>query len=795
MVYVWEAVDAMGYESDRYADVVLASFSAQGYCHHATLSEIGPRDLADIPTLYVASGRFKPGTVSRFKGRSFHNLYDIIDLPFDFDLTTYTGRTDEEIWAQPYDETEKQIDALAEDVLEAMSAIRLPPFTISNTGYGVLARVRVGAPFRTRIEDLRNLQSHYVESINRFYGSGFCDKQVGDAGTRLTRVVGSWNEKADTPREVRVLYQGEELFDPTGIPIVRRPVASEPLPAEHPLSDDTKALLVASLAAAWEDGYRHHLALGAAGMMAKSGVPERDALDVVREASIEDSEYKDRERAVYTTYDAVKRGRPVAGYSQLLSAGTGDSAGTLAQTWSAGLEDHIRSAPAGPGSIRGLLGRRLQPSDGAEDRPAPPSEVALAPLGPEDDERHPDHLLQPVREGLPRVCLSGWWGDYLDCVAPTTSSPDGYHLASILTVTGAMVGRRVGGYLGENQWPILHTVLVGETGLTKKDTAMNRALGAMTRTNGDLQREWFKVLSGVGSAEALADQLAGSNVLLRLSEFSGFLHKARQPATANLRPMITELWNCGPEYSLLTRGNPVRIQNPTMSLLAAIPPETLTREMGAEDIQSGFANRLLFVYGKGKPAIARPPQPDWETLGDLASEMRELITYYAPGTVLQFSRKAGDYYDEWFYSFIQETYLTELERQMAQRVPAYCVRVAILYAIAVGADRIESEHIEAGISFVLWVFRRAAPETRTWGASEDARLAAGILSLVAGPDGISRRDIDRAFGGMYGPSVVGRVIEALRNNGRIEIDQIGWARLANENQDALTRPREVSVLQ
>lgn len=732
--------------------------------------------LHEIGTLYVASGRFVAGSVTRGRGRIAANLYDIVDLPFDFDLTAYTGRTDEQIWDQPYDETQNEVDALAADVLEAMSAIRLPPFVICNTGYGVLARVRVAAPFRTRVADLRALQSHYVESINRFYGEGFCDKQVSDAGTRLIRVVGSYNEKADTPREVRVIYQGEALFDPTGVPIIRRPVKVDPIPTEHPLDPERKRALVAILSEMWVDGYRHQLALGASGMMAKSGVPERTALDIIREAGGEDREYRDRERAVHTTYDHVRSGRPVGGFT-LLAGYAGDE--SAARDIDGCLVDHRREGER----VFGAAYHRDQETDRREGR-----------AGGNAEQLRPAPLPQPVvrevelvsgeasrkvgRDGnVVSAIAQGWWGDYLDLVSPTTSSPDIYHLASILTVVGAMVGRRIGGYLGENQWPILHTVLVGETGLTKKDTAMNRALGTMTYSANGSFNNFFTTLAGVGSAEALADQLGTSNVLLRLSEFSGFLHKARQPATANLRPMITELWNCGPEYSLLTRGNPTRIRNPTMAMLAAIPPETLAREMGSEDVQSGFANRLLFVFGTGKQAISRPPSPNWASLGDLASEMRELILSYAPGTVLQFSRQAGTFYDEWFYQFVQRVYLTELERQMAQRVPAYVVRVAILYAIAEGADEIGLEHIRCARDYVTHVFDTSSPHTRSWGATDEARLAAAILNFV-GEGGRARSDFDRAFSEMYGPTVVGRTITALRDNGRLDIDAIGFVRLS-----------------
>lgn len=742
MATIGDAVQGLGYETTPAASVILARPDDKGRWRHAPLETVANRPLASHPTLYVATGRFRHNSVSLYRGRTAENLVDITDIPLDFDLSSFTGQHDEAIWAQPYDETLAALSALAEDVTEVLRACRIPFFCSLLTGYGLLYLVRVASPFRHDIAHIRGVHDHLVGTINRYAGMTLADPGVKDAGTRIIRVPGSLNQKASSlgieDRPVSILEMREELFNPTAIKILR-PIQREAIiPETKTLPPALRNELVQIMRSCWTEGYRHNVALGMAAMWMKAGIGFQDAMQIMMSGADGDDELRDRQRAVQTTYESGGVGRPISGYYTLKRS----------------------IPPPALDALDALLTEFAQSTSRV-------FQVTAAERQPE-----PEPIKPTIPDSLPKVLTSGWFGDYLSIVAPTTSAPDIYHLASILTVVGAMIGRRVGVFLGEPQYPILHTILVGETGSTKKDTAMNRAVGAMYDSGSQAWQNLFTLVRGVGSAEALSDVIANNTTLLQLSEFTAFLHKARQPTTANLLPMVTELWNCGGEYSLITRGNPVRIQNPTMALLGGIPPETLAHDMSAREVESGFANRLLLVFGKGKPILARPPQPDKAALGDLRRVMRDVILSYYPGTILEFSPDAGERFDAWFYAFSGASYLTEVERQIAQRVPSQVVRVACLYAVSEGNDAIALADIEAGIVFVEQAFQDARRHVVSWGANDEARLSESILAMLHIKEQ-PRAHIDAAFSPVFGPTTVSRTLEAMRANGRIAIDATG----------------------
>jgi len=85
------------------------------------------------------------------------------------------------------------------------------------------------------------------------------------------------------------------------------------------LSPEQKQALKSILVPNWFEGQRHDLALGLAGLLAKSGVAQEDALALLGEISKEanDDEWKDRERALQDSFNKLWRGEQVIGFKRL----------------------------------------------------------------------------------------------------------------------------------------------------------------------------------------------------------------------------------------------------------------------------------------------------------------------------------------------------------------------------------------------------------------------------------------------------------------------------------------------
>jgi hypothetical protein len=121
------------------------------------------------------------------------------------------------------------------------------------------------------------------------------------------------------------------LLDAFGVPFadeqnepttVQRPTQQVPQPTDgkgDTLSDEQKRALKSVLVPLWVEGQRHDLSLGLAGLLAKSGVAQNEALTLLREIANEanDNEWKDRERALQDSFNKLWRGEQIIGYKRL----------------------------------------------------------------------------------------------------------------------------------------------------------------------------------------------------------------------------------------------------------------------------------------------------------------------------------------------------------------------------------------------------------------------------------------------------------------------------------------------
>ena len=115
------------------------------------------------------------------------------------------------------------------------------------------------------------------------------------------------------------------LLDAFGVPFVNE-AQNEPTPSQPKtqatnatLSPEQKSALKAILVQHWIEGQRHDLALGLAGLLAKSSISQDDALSLLREIAAEanDSEWRDRERALKDSFDRLWRNEPIVGFKRL----------------------------------------------------------------------------------------------------------------------------------------------------------------------------------------------------------------------------------------------------------------------------------------------------------------------------------------------------------------------------------------------------------------------------------------------------------------------------------------------
>ena len=723
------AMAAIGYKADERGEPCIFFTLPDGTKRQMALAEVADDDIPEGANVYHATGLFKHGSIGPWKGaRTRANLTAILELIFDADLKDYLGLPAAALHAMDQPELDAYVEALVKDVREVFGIAGIPIHRITCTGYGIGVFARVAHEDQGRIDELNAANKALVERVNRIFGKTLVDPQVSDPGTRLMRPPGSFNLKGPQPRSVYTIasYEGSVRLDDLNVEPRTRPTIT-PI-TEKALASGVSDEIILALDKEYAEGNRHAIALGASAMLAKAGVPREQAEGIILAVAHEDEEQGNRLEALNDTYARVEQGLSISGYMTLCN--------------------HM--APATLDYLDARLSRFSRATvtvEGVQEKA--PEDGKLSPLPPPE-------------------CFHGWFGEYRDLMAPTTEASDAYHLAAALTMAGMLIGRRAFAPLArQKHFPCLYTVLVGETGSARKDTAINGAtefFGEQPTRDGRVGIPSYSTLRGLSTAEGLIQALVDRNtdLLLDVGEFKMTVLKSRKETSNTLGTVLTDLWNGLNVIDLPTRGKPLRVEEPFAALLGSITPDDLARVMTEEDIGSGFANRILFVYGEGKGRIPYPPEPDERALRELRKEFHANF-----GQACKERRKyvlapqARQLWDAHYDSLDTRDYPSDEAKKLAQRISPNALRVAVCMAVAGGDLAIEGDVMDAGLKFAGWCYENTVFHARSWGANDEARLMTKILDLLRETGPQLRSHIATLFAGRWGPSFVEKALTSM----------------------------------
>ena len=339
---------------------------------------------------------------------------------------------------------------------------------------------------------------------------------------------------------------------------------------------------------------------------------------------------------------------------------------------------------------------------------------------------------------LPDAALYGWARDYVDLMLPTTEAAPQFHLATALTLMGAMVGRRIRVQGPASQlYPNLCTLLVGASYWSRKDTAADRGeqmIDAWIERCGiQPEAEPFKVAETITTSEGLIKQLADyPNMLVRLGEFSELLDHMKQSSRATIRTTLLKAYNNPRKLENLSKSDPITAHNPTLSILALTQPKVLADGLQSTDVASGFLNRFLIIPGHSTGPKSRAPMLDEGRAAALCDRLRQKIMAYPDGTVIHLTEEAWSHWDVWYArEFAQHAFGDDEDDQdMSGRRDNLVMKLALLHAIGDGSKAAELHHLTAAFALANWVWAHVQRMSPNWGANPDTQFQNKVIELL-----------------------------------------------------------------
>jgi hypothetical protein len=218
----------------------------------------------------------------------------------------------------------------------------------------------------------------------------------------------------------------------------------------------------------------------------------------------------------------------------------------------------------------------------------------------------PIAAIEPASEDsldFPAQVIEGAAGYFSDKFSKVMETPRHFLFMGYLTCLGAYFAP----YLSVNSelktQPRLFTVLVGESAIERKSTALSKVIGVFKQAFPD-----FKACWGIGSAEGLQRVLKKKDsaalivdragVCLVFDEFKSFVSKCNIESSV-LLPIVNTLFEQN-MYETHTKNKSVVIDDACLSLLAATTKETYERIYSNTFIAIGFPNRVFWCQAMPK---------------------------------------------------------------------------------------------------------------------------------------------------------------------------------------------------
>ena len=397
------------------------------------------------------------------------------------------------------------------------------------------------------------------------------------------------------------------------------------------------------------------------------------------------------------------------------------------------------------------------------DQPAFTSDAASA---------QPAGITLPTPAGWPAppddAAYHGLPGAIVQKIAPNTEADPVAIVTQLLVACGALIGRGAWFQVEATlHHPNEFAILIGDSAKARKGSSFDHAAKLMTEADPGFPA---RLSTGLSSGEGLiwtlrdpAGQDPGNpdkRLLVVEPEFASLL-KAASREISTLSPTLRSAWD-GRPLAVLTRTAPARATGAHVAIIGHITHTELRRYASAIEIANGLLNRFLLVCVRRVRLLPEGGDPNPLQGSGLARYLNSVLEHArTTGPV----KLAEDTRELWWRTYPQLTAPADgLTGQLTARAEAHTIRLALIYTLLDGANKIRPEHLQAALA--LWDY---AARSAAWAINHSTGdpLAEQIhAALTRSPDGLTRTQIRDLLHRNLPAQRVDQALHALAHTGR-----------------------------
>lgn len=156
-------------------------------------------------------------------------------------------------------------------------------------------------------------------------------------------------------------------------------------------------------------------------------------------------------------------------------------------------------------------------------------------------------------------------------------------------------------------------------------------------------------------------------------------------------------WDSG-DYAPLTKNNPIRVHGAHINILTHITMQELAVCLGDVQAFNGFGNRFLWICARRSKLVPLPPRMEQCELARIQRELWRLVSLAQRRGAMCFTDHAMTLWEQ-VYPWLSQEHMG-LVGSIINRAEAQTIRLALVYALLDGQDRIDDHHLRAALA--LW---------------------------------------------------------------------------------------------
>ena len=335
-------------------------------------------------------------------------------------------------------------------------------------------------------------------------------------------------------------------------------------------------------------------------------------------------------------------------------------------------------------------------------------------------------------------------------LAPVTEADPVGILGTLIVGFGVICGDGAGLHKGALHRAKEQIVLAGDTAKARKGTAWGASSEVMRAAYPQFDE---LVWTGLGSGEGITGKLERNQRATpdgQTPEYRGLIYEgefgrlltAMSREGSTLSHQLRNAWDDVPVGRMLSREHTV-IRRHHIGMVTHITTAELATVMRTVDAASGFANRMLFLSVRRTQVLPDPGVPT-EVVPHLIPRLEAAIETGSRARRFQMDDAAADHWAD-YYRAEAERPTFGLAGSVTARHEAHVVRLALIYAMADGADHVGVDHLRAAIALAEYARRSAV---YIFGSSTGNRHADALWRLLRDePEGeVGREDASRTLG-------------------------------------------------